>query len=86
MSPRPFNRYIAKHNPERTFGSPLDIVAERLLTKGEKIATLNRWRHTVLEQLNASGEGIRAHAMSAERALVLEQIQEATSRLSGTSA
>jgi hypothetical protein len=53
--PRPLNRDDAKQSPETTFASPIDIVTEPLLTRGEKTATLDRWRQTIIEQLNASG-------------------------------
>lgn len=76
-----FNRELAKQNPERAFDTPFAIVDERLFTKGEKIATLNRWRQGVLEELSASGEGMRTHGISAERARVLDQIETAISRL-----
>jgi hypothetical protein len=33
-------------NPEGSFQSPLSIVDEELFTRGEKLATLNRWRNT----------------------------------------
>jgi hypothetical protein len=41
---RALNRDTAKQMPESVFESPLEIVDEILLTKGEKLATLNRWR------------------------------------------
>ena len=46
-------------NPERVFSQPRDIVDEVLMTRGEKLATHTRWRQTVLEELSASGEGMR---------------------------
>ena len=55
MTQKPFNRDLAKDNPDRVFESPQQIVEETLLTRGEKIATLNRWRQTILEELRASG-------------------------------
>lgn len=48
MKTRVMNRKLAKQDPEGTFDSPLDIVDERLFTRGEKVATLNRWRQTAL--------------------------------------
>ena len=43
-TPRALNRDDAKQRPESHFNSPLDIVAEPLLTRGEKLATLDRRR------------------------------------------
>ena len=48
MKTRVLNRKLAKQDPEGTFASPLEIVDERLFTRGEKVATLNRWRQTAL--------------------------------------
>ena len=48
MKTRALNRTLAKQDPEGTFDSPLDIVDERLFTRGEKVATLIRWRQTAL--------------------------------------
>jgi hypothetical protein len=69
------NRSLAKQDPEGTFDSPFGIVAEAMFTRGEKIATLNRWRQAILEELVAVGE--------VKRARLLGEIEEARSRLSG---
>jgi hypothetical protein len=68
------NRSIAKQDPEGTFDSPLGIVSETNLTRGEKLATLDRWRQAILEELVAQGE--------VKRARLLGQIEEARTRLS----
>jgi hypothetical protein len=70
------NRSLAKQDPEGAFDSPLGIVRETNLTRGEKLATLNRWQQAILEQLVAQGE-IR-------RARLLGEIEEARSRLGRT--
>jgi hypothetical protein len=81
-TPRALNRTLAKQNPEGAFGSPFEIVGERLLTKGEKIATLNRWRQSLLRELDASSEGMHTRGVLAERARLLEQVEAARSQLS----
>jgi len=68
------NRTLAKQDPEGNFQNPLLIVDEAMFTRGEKIATLNRWREAILEELVASGLG--------ERARILCEIEEARHRLS----
>jgi len=68
------NRSLAKQDPEVNFENPLVIVDEAMFTRGEKIATLNRWREAILEELVASGLG--------ERARILCEIEEARHRLS----
>ena len=80
-APRALNRTLAKQNPERAFGSPFEIVGERLFTKGEKIATLNRWRQSLLRELDASGEGMHTRGVTAERARLLAQVEAARSQL-----
>jgi hypothetical protein len=52
------NRDIAKQHPENVFQSPLDIVDEMLLTKGEKLGTLKRWQLRILGDLATSEEGM----------------------------
>ena len=44
-----------------------------MFTRGEKIATLNRWRQAILDELVALGEERRAR--------LLDEIEEARSRL-----
>jgi hypothetical protein len=68
------NRSLAKQDPEGNFASPFGIVEEPMFTRGEKIATLNRWRRAILEELVAAGE--------VKRARLLHEIEEARCRLS----
>ena len=70
MKTRSLDRKLAKQVPEKWFASPFGIVEEQLFTKGEKIATLNRWRQAIL---SASG--------TAQGSMLLEQIKEAKARL-----
>ena len=70
MRTRALDRRLAKQVPESTFNSPLDIVDERLFTRGEKLATLNRWRQTALRT-----------SVYVESRRVLELIDQAKSRL-----
>jgi hypothetical protein len=67
------NRSLAKQDPEGNFENPFVIVDQAMLTRGEKIATLNRWREAVLEELIASGLG--------KSARILREIEEARHRL-----
>jgi len=73
------NRTFAKRNPARVFNSPSDIVDEMLLTRGEKIGTLDRWRQSILDQLE--GHNADVHGCGAVSQL-LGQIEEAKHRLS----
>ena len=67
------NRSLAKQDPEGTFENPFVIVDETMFTRGEKIATLDRWRQSILAELTAVGE--------VKRARLLGEIQEARNRL-----
>lgn len=80
-SPKALNRDAAKQRPEDAFDTPLDIVTEPLLTRGEKFATLERWRQTMIDQLKASGEGMRTHGFSAEQTRTLDLIELAKQQL-----
>jgi hypothetical protein len=75
------DRYAAKQKPESVFESPLEIVNEVLLTKGEKLATLERWRLSILDQLDASNEGMATRGYSSQQLMTLEAIGEAKARL-----
>jgi hypothetical protein len=68
------DRGLAKQDPEGAFESPLGIVEEAMFTRGEKMATLDRWRQAILSELVATG--------AVDRARLLAEIEEARSRLS----
>jgi hypothetical protein len=68
------DRNLAKREPEGTFESPLRIVTEAMFTRGEKIATLERWRQALENGVIAARE--------VDQRRVLAEIKEARSRLS----
>ena len=78
---KPLDREAAKQQPETVYERPLDILDEELLTKGEKLATLERWRQGILEQLKATSEGMPPDGNAAERTGVLDEIEAARRRL-----
>jgi hypothetical protein len=80
-TPKSLNRDSAKQNPESAFSSPIDIVAEPLLTRGEKLATLERWRQNLFQQLHASGEGMRTQGYSSQQVKTLDLIEQAKEML-----
>lgn len=71
------NVEAAKHDPAQFFSSPLDIVGEVMLTRGEKIATLERWRLTILQQLAAADDGMRTCGFSRTQSDTLQAIESA---------
>jgi hypothetical protein len=48
-----------------------------LLTQGEKLATLNRWRRSILGELDAPYEGMATRGYASEQLTVLEEIEQA---------
>jgi hypothetical protein len=46
----------AKFNPASHFALPRDVLGEVMLTRGEKLATLERWRTQVLRQMAVFGD------------------------------
>jgi hypothetical protein len=68
---------VAKHDPSSVYQSPLDLVDEVMLTRGEKIGTLERWRQAVLQQMAASDDGMRTQGVSDKLAKTLGEIGSA---------
>ena len=75
------NPALAKHSPDSVFQSPLDIVGEVMLTRGEKIGTLERWRANVLQQIAAADDGMRTQGVSDKLAGTLSDIGKALEML-----
>ena len=79
------NRDIAKRHPENVFESPLQIVDEILLTRGEKLATLKRWQFGILGDLATSKDGMGTPGyvpgQLRGQLTVLEEIEEAKVRI-----
>lgn len=78
---RTLDRSAAKLQPESWFATPRDIVDEPLLTRGEKLATLERWRHSILSQISAADEGMRTYGYSAAQLKLFGEIEEAKAAL-----
>ena len=78
------NRDAAKQQPESAFGRPLDIVDEKLLTKGEKFGALGRLQQSILDELIATSEGMPTDGEPVGYMEALEEIEEAKRRLTPT--
>jgi hypothetical protein len=70
MRTRALDRRLAKQVPESTFNSPLDIVGERLFTRGEKLATLDRWRQGQLCARPSTSKAVACSSSSTKRRAV----------------
>ncbi len=68
---------VAKNDPASVYRSPLDIVNEVMLTRGEKIGTLERWRQSVMQQMAATDDGMRTEGVADTLAATLGDIGKA---------
>jgi hypothetical protein len=75
------DRNGAKHDPRQFFASPYDIVGEQMLTRGEKLATLERWRAMILQEMAAASEGMRTYGLTGVGTGELDEIEKARTRL-----
>ena len=55
------NMHNATTDPEAVFGSPAEVVGHVGLTRGQKIATLERWGFSVRARIDALSEGMLNH-------------------------
>jgi hypothetical protein len=76
-----FNSHAAKTAPESVFASPAELAEHSMLTRGEKIATLERWRVKVLHELAAAGEGMHTRGVSSRHVDLLADIDNARKSL-----
>ena len=65
----------AKFNPAMHFTLPRDVLGEVMLTRGEKLATLERWRTQVLRQIQVFGREDQSRA-AADPARILDDIEQ----------
>lgn len=74
-------RETAKHDPRQVFSSPSELAVEVMLTRGEKLATLDRWRTMVLQELAAADEGMQTRGAGSRHARELDEIEKARADL-----
>jgi hypothetical protein len=71
----------AKADPARHFANPAAVVDTVMLTRGEKIATLERWRLDILRELDAANEGMRTYGRTTKHTALLNEIEAARQQL-----
>ena len=72
------NTQAARFNPASVFARPMDIVSERGLTCGQKLAALQRWADTLHAHLAATSEGMQTPpGVSARDLATLDEITKA---------
>jgi hypothetical protein len=73
----------ARLNPSATFGSPAEIAGEVAFTRGQKIATLMRWRLEILDHFAATSEGMPSHDTGEADMAILSEIEDVVTSLLG---
>lgn len=74
----------ARFDPEKAFGEPAKLVESIALTRGQKIAALERWSQQVLDRMKASGEGMPTQRRSGDDVGLLDQLRAAIATLKVT--
>lgn len=75
------NTQKALHDPASVFGSPEALASEIALTRGQKIATLQRWEEQVCERLAAAGSELSHLGAPMIEADLLEAIRSVRENL-----
>ena len=73
----------ARLNPSSAFGSPIEIAKEVAFTRGQKIATLMRWRLEILDHFAATSEGMPSHDTGEADMAILSEIDVVVASLVG---
>ena len=72
------NTDAARLDPASVFARPMDIVSEVSLTRGQKLAALQRWADSLQDQLAAASEGMQTPpGRSADDVATLDEIAAA---------
>jgi hypothetical protein len=69
------NHDRATNNPESAFDTPQSLVEEVGLTRGEKIAALERWAFLVDRRLASGNEGMPTYGTEPRDAELLREIE-----------
>lgn len=75
------NREAAKNDPESRFETPQQLVDEVGLTRGEKIAALERWADLVERRLASGSEGMPTNGTEPRDAELKREIELAKQSL-----
>ena len=70
----------ARFEPEAVFAHPRDLIDDIMLTRGQKLAALARWRQHLLEKMRATQEGMNPPpgrtAAEAEMLTEIDQVEK----------
>lgn len=67
----------ARFDPEGEFDRPGDIVHTAAMTRGQKLAALERWWQQVQQRIAATSEGMSPNGYSSEDLKLLDAIKAA---------
>jgi hypothetical protein len=76
----------ARFNPESEFEHPVDLANSVALTRGEKLAALDRWAFQVERRLAAASEGMPTYGRAAADLKLLEDIRQVRETLQRSAA
>lgn len=75
------DRNRAKYAPSEAFAAPEEIFEAVLMTRGEKLAALQRWRREICHEMSASTDGMNTCGVSDLLIRRLHRIDETIDRL-----
>lgn len=75
------NSTAARFDPEREFGTPEKLGESVGLTRGEKIAALERWAQQIQDELAATSEGMPTAPASGHGTAMLDRINQVIASL-----
>ena len=76
------NSEKSRFEPDAVYEHPIDVVNEEGLTRGQKIATLERWDLTLQDRIRATDEGMAPEAgQTADEAALVVEVTEALAQL-----
>lgn len=75
------NPQAAKFDPAAEFDTPADLIASSGLTRGQKIAALERWAQQILDRLAATSEGMATQQTSGADTARLDDVNAAIAEL-----
>ena len=76
------NTEKSRFEPDAVYAKPIDLVNEPGLTRGQKIAALERWNLSLQDRIRATGEGMAPEAgQTAEESATVVEIAHALALL-----
>ena len=76
------NTEKSRFEADTVYDSPMDLVNESGLNRGQKIAALERWSVTLQDRIRATGEGLAPEAgKTADESALVVEIAEALALL-----